>query len=85
MPIYILKCKPCETQWEVLLSMGSTEEPECPECGAKDSMRIPSWIGVEKVDDRPKKVGDEVKAFIEESKEIIEEYKEELERERRDY
>jgi putative FmdB family regulatory protein len=43
MALYEYKCGGCESNFDLMRSMGSADDPaECPECGASESRRLVS-------------------------------------------
>lgn len=47
MPLYKYRCNECGNTFKVLQRNGKKEEePECPVCGAKESERVISSVGI---------------------------------------
>jgi putative FmdB family regulatory protein len=44
-PFYEYKCKKCETEFEELVPVGTTETPPCPECGSTQVEKLMSLFG----------------------------------------
>ena len=47
MPLYKYRCSNCDNTFKILQRNGNkNEDPECPECGAEETERVISSVGI---------------------------------------